>query len=170
MLNGDWVQLKKWKRETRFRQEDWKMSRQAIWVGHVMSTVETELSWKPEAVFFFKIYLFHIWGYTVAAFRHSRRHHQMPITEPPWGCWDLNSRPQEEQSVLLTTEPSLQPPETVFSQSVLHGEHWTGAVSSTMCPLGPKALLHPQNEIKSHLCGSLESLTVRHSPKYQFAQ
>jgi hypothetical protein len=34
-----------------------------------------------------------------------------PITdgcEPPCGCWDLNSRPLEEQSVLLTSEPSLQ--------------------------------------------------------------
>ena len=27
----------------------------------------------------------------------------------PCGCWDLNSGPLEEQSVLLTTEPSLQP-------------------------------------------------------------
>jgi hypothetical protein len=26
--------------------------------------------------------------------------------EPPCGCWDLNSRPSEEQSVLLTAEPS----------------------------------------------------------------
>jgi hypothetical protein len=35
-----------------------------------------------------------------------------PITEgcePPWGCWELNSGPVEEQSVLLTAEPSLQP-------------------------------------------------------------
>ena len=35
-----------------------------------------------------------------------------PITvgcELPCGCWDLNSGPLEEQSVLLTTEPSLQP-------------------------------------------------------------
>jgi hypothetical protein len=35
-----------------------------------------------------------------------------PITdgcEPPCGCWDLNSGPLEEQSVLLTAEPSLQP-------------------------------------------------------------
>ena len=29
--------------------------------------------------------------------------------EPPCGCWDLNSGTLEEQSVLLTTEPSLQP-------------------------------------------------------------
>lgn len=34
-----------------------------------------------------------------------------PITdgcEPPQGCWELNSRPLEEQPVLLTAEPSLQ--------------------------------------------------------------
>jgi hypothetical protein len=29
--------------------------------------------------------------------------------EPPCGFWDLNSGPLEEQSVLLTDEPSLQP-------------------------------------------------------------
>jgi len=28
--------------------------------------------------------------------------------EPPCGCWDLNLGPSEEQSVLITTEPSLQ--------------------------------------------------------------
>jgi hypothetical protein len=28
--------------------------------------------------------------------------------ESPCGCWALNSGPLEEQSVLLTTEPSLQ--------------------------------------------------------------
>ena len=36
-----------------------------------------------------------------------------PITdgcEPPCGCWELNSRPLEEQAMLLTSEPSLQPP------------------------------------------------------------
>jgi hypothetical protein len=29
--------------------------------------------------------------------------------EPPCGCWDLNSGPLEEQSVLLPIEPSRQP-------------------------------------------------------------
>ena len=29
--------------------------------------------------------------------------------EPPRGCWELNSGPPEEQSVLLTPEPSLLP-------------------------------------------------------------
>ncbi|EDL30227.1 mCG1049180 [Mus musculus] len=32
------------------------------------------------------------------------------VGEPPCGCWDLNSGPSEEQSVLLTPEPSLWPP------------------------------------------------------------
>ena len=27
--------------------------------------------------------------------------------EPSYGCWELNSEPLEEPSVLLTTEPSL---------------------------------------------------------------
>ena len=30
--------------------------------------------------------------------------------EPPCGCWELNLGPLEEQSVLLTCEPSLQLP------------------------------------------------------------
>ena len=38
--------------------------------------------------------------------------------EPPCGCWELNSGPLEEQSVLLTTEPSLQPPEMIFSEKI----------------------------------------------------
>jgi hypothetical protein len=29
--------------------------------------------------------------------------------EPPCGCWHLNSGPSEEQSLLLSAEPSLQP-------------------------------------------------------------
>jgi hypothetical protein len=48
--------------------------------------------------------------YTVVIFRHTRRGCQISLRmscEPPW---DLNSGPSEEQSVLLTTELSLQPP------------------------------------------------------------
>jgi hypothetical protein len=29
--------------------------------------------------------------------------------EPPCGCWELNSGPLKEQTVLLISEPSLQP-------------------------------------------------------------
>jgi len=61
------------------------------------------------ASFFLKIYLFIIYKYTVAVQTHQKRASDL-ITdgyEPPCGCWDLNSGPLEEQSVLLTTEPSL---------------------------------------------------------------
>jgi hypothetical protein len=56
------------------------------------------------------IYLFYICEYTVVVFRHTRRGHQIPLRryEPSCDCWELNSGPVEEQSVLLTTEPSLQ--------------------------------------------------------------
>jgi hypothetical protein len=47
---------------------------------------------------------------------HSFQRHQKrasdPITdghEPPYGCWELNWGPLEEQLVLLTAEPSFQP-------------------------------------------------------------
>jgi hypothetical protein len=39
------------------------------------------------------------------------------INEPPCGCWEMNSGLLEEQPVLLTTEPSLQP-DTLFSMSI----------------------------------------------------
>jgi hypothetical protein len=34
--------------------------------------------------------------------------------ELPYGCWELNSGPLEEQPVLLTAEPSLQPQDRVL--------------------------------------------------------
>jgi hypothetical protein len=39
--------------------------------------------------------------------------------EPPCGCWDLNSGPLEEQSVLLPAEPSLQPQGCIFKNMTL---------------------------------------------------
>jgi hypothetical protein len=68
---------------------------------------------------FLKIYLFYVYEHTVAVFNQKRA--LDPITdgfEPPCGCWELNSGPLEEQSVLLTTQPSLLPP-TRFSLKVL---------------------------------------------------
>jgi hypothetical protein len=38
--------------------------------------------------------------------------------EPPYGCWDLNSGPLEEKSVLLPAEPSLQPCYLLFINHV----------------------------------------------------
>ena len=66
--------------------------------------------------FFFRfIYLFiHsfiICKYTVVVFRHMKKASDLLMDgcESPCGCWDLNSRPLEEQSLLLTAEPSHQP-------------------------------------------------------------
>ena len=47
--------------------------------------------------------------------------------EPLCGSWELNSEPLEEQLVLLTCEPSLQPCLWVF---IIHATY--GAVTSQM--------------------------------------
>ena len=56
--------------------------------------------------------------YTVAAFRHSRRHIFDLIKdgdEPPCGCWELNSGPLEE----AVSEPALQPRPSWSSEALL---------------------------------------------------
>jgi hypothetical protein len=42
--------------------------------------------------------------------------------EPPYGCWDLNSVPLEEQTVLLPTEPSRHPPAPILTVPFLGKE------------------------------------------------
>jgi hypothetical protein len=67
--------------------------------------------------FFLKDLLTIICKYTEADFRHTRRRASDLITdgcELPCGCWELNPGPLEKQSVLLTHEPSLQPPKGIF--------------------------------------------------------
>jgi hypothetical protein len=65
-------------------------------------------------LFIFKILFiyFYLYEYTVVVFRHTPvEYASAPITdgcEPPCGCWELNSGPMREQSVLLASEPSLQ--------------------------------------------------------------
>ena len=49
--------------------------------------------------FFLKIYLFYLYAYTVAV---------RMVVSHQCGCWNLNSGPPEEQSVLLTAQPFLQ--------------------------------------------------------------
>jgi hypothetical protein len=60
---------------------------------------------------FLKIYLYCVYEYTVLVFRHQKRAPGLIVggCEPPCGCQELNSGTLEEQSVLLTDEPSLQP-------------------------------------------------------------
>ena len=59
-----------------------------------------------------------IYKYTVVVFRCTRKGCQISLwggCEPPCGCWNLNSGPSEEQSVLLPVEPSCQPRDIYFS-------------------------------------------------------
>jgi hypothetical protein len=62
---------------------------------------------------FFKrfIYLSYVWVHC-SCLQTPQKSALDPITdgcEPPCGCWELNPEPLEEQSVFLTSEPSLQP-------------------------------------------------------------
>jgi hypothetical protein len=70
---------------------------------------------KFHSFFFLRfIYLFY---YVSTLFQTKQKRASDPITdgcEPPCGCWELNSGPLEEQSVLLTTEPSLQSSQLYF--------------------------------------------------------
>ena len=50
--------------------------------------------------------------------------------EPPCGCWELNSGPLEEQAILLTTEPSLQPPLTALVEDLGSVPNTCGSHSS----------------------------------------
>jgi hypothetical protein len=57
------------------------------------------------------IYFIYVWVYCSWLRTHQKRTLD-PVTvgcELPCGCWELNSGPLEEQSALLTIEPSLQP-------------------------------------------------------------
>jgi hypothetical protein len=75
------------------------------------------LTSKSFVLFYF--ILFYFYKYTVAVLRYAGRGHRIdPITdicEPLCSYMDLNSGPLEEQSVLLTAEPSLWPsPKVLF--------------------------------------------------------
>jgi hypothetical protein len=70
-----------------------------------------------------------------------------PITdgcEPPCGCWELNSGPLEEQSVVFTAEPSLQPLKVLSNLSNSDGQY------SNSCLLP----LFSLEEVKIHNCFS----------------
>ena len=65
------------------------------------------------------MYLFYVYEYTYMSY--SLQTHQKraldPITDGcdlPCGCWELDSEPLEEQPVLLTSEPSLQPQDIYY--------------------------------------------------------
>jgi hypothetical protein len=62
-------------------------------------------------IFFRDLFISYMWVHCCSLQTYQQRALD-PITdgcEPPCGCWELNLGPLEEQSVLLTAEPSLQP-------------------------------------------------------------
>ena len=63
-----------------------------------------------QGITFFLRFISCMWVHYSCLLTHQKRASD-PVTdgcEPPCGCWELNSSPLEEQSVLLTTKPSLQ--------------------------------------------------------------
>ncbi|CAO2614112.1 hypothetical protein LEMLEM_LOCUS16408 [Lemmus lemmus] len=75
--------------------------------------------WRKDVSSFSRIGLFIYYVYNVlpACMPSGQKRTPDLITdgcEPPYGCCELNSGPLEEQPVLLTSEPSLQPPSLFF--------------------------------------------------------
>jgi hypothetical protein len=75
-----------------------------------------ELSPQPQYIFLKELFILCMWAHCLGLQTHQKRAWDPIIDgcEPPCGCWELNSGPLEEQSVLLTTEPSLQPCSSFF--------------------------------------------------------
>jgi hypothetical protein len=73
---------------------------------------------------------------------------QIPhLTMDGCGCWDLNSRPSEEQSVLLTIEPSLQP-----GSRYLKCSYSFVLISRFITLLGAMPLHHTVWSLSTELC------------------
>ena len=61
---------------------------------------------------FFKYLFYYVYSILSVCMPEGQKRAPDPITdgcEPPSGCWELNSGSLEEQAMLLTSEPSLQP-------------------------------------------------------------
>jgi hypothetical protein len=68
------------------------------------------------------LFLFYAHWYVLAGTYVCVRLSDLRVTdscELPCGCWELNQRPPEEQSVLLTAESSLQPPDMIFQRTAI---------------------------------------------------
>ena len=110
----------------------WNWHSRWLWATRWVQRIESGSLWKnsqcsqplshlssPESVFskynsfllFLDLFVLFLWVHCSCLHTHQKRTSD-PITdgcEPPCGCWELNSGPLEEQSVLLTAEPSLLP-------------------------------------------------------------
>lgn len=64
----------------------------------------------------------------IAAFELARVTENWGHLFPQYRCWELNSCPVEEEEVLLTTEPSPQPPVTCLLSYIFmlrHGQFYS---------------------------------------------
>jgi hypothetical protein len=88
--------------------------------------------------------------------------------EPPCGCWDLNSGPSEEQSVLLTTEPSLQPPQPpLLSFGIkLRMGSLEGVSCNTIDLIGNMSILHKG---AAHFPGGMDLKIFLKPPRIVFS-
>ena len=87
----------------------WELNSGLLEEQSVLSTSEPFLQPK-NLEYFLKLFIYYIYIHCSCLQKHQKRAPDLIMDgcEPPCGCWDLNSRPSEEQSVLLTAEPSLQ--------------------------------------------------------------
>jgi hypothetical protein len=63
-------------------------------------------------IYFYKRFIYYVYSILPACMPTGQKRASDSITdgcEPPCGGWELNSGPLEEQLVLLSSEPSLQP-------------------------------------------------------------
>jgi hypothetical protein len=71
--------------------------------------------------FFFKDFIYSTHVSTLSCLQTHQKRASDHITdgcESPWGCWELNSGPLEEQSVSLTAEPSVQPVKWILKSTL----------------------------------------------------
>ena len=79
-----------------------------------MLTKETNLR-NSQKLNFLKIFIYYVYNILSACMPGGQKRASLQmVVKPPCDCWELNSGPLEEQAMLLTTEPSLQPPKIKF--------------------------------------------------------
>ena len=99
-----------------------QISLQMVWDTHVVAGIWTQDLWKISVFNHWAIspgQSFVICKYTVAVFRHTRWGHQISLQMVVSHHVVARSWPLEEQSVILTAEPSLQPENRNFKAATV---------------------------------------------------
>ena len=95
----------------------------SLWIRNIFIKISKSINVKILRISFLN-YLFTYYVYNILSVCMPIGQKRAPdlITdgcEPPCGCWELNSGPLEEQAMLLTTEPSLEPLKISFNFSMV---------------------------------------------------